>query len=80
MNVHHLSFEDACDAIQRSLVLHSCNLPGGGTLYVVEYGGNDALIVTELMTGSALVIESNDASYGGSIHEHTRRAIELGTL
>jgi hypothetical protein len=47
---------------------------------VVEYAGNDALIIFEPVMGSAVIVEAGDTNYGGSVHDHARSAIARGTL
>lgn len=72
MNLHEVSFEDYLDILSRSKGLHSWETSAGQIIHVVEYGGNDVLIITEPIHGTAVVIESNDANYGGSIHDQAR--------
>lgn len=72
MNLHEVSFEDYLNILSRSHVLRSWATPTGQSIHVVEYAGNDVLIITEPIQGNAVVIESNDANYGGSIHDQAR--------
>ena len=79
MNLHHVDFETCADILSTAKLLDSWTVPGGVMVHVAEYAGNDVLIISEPATGGALIIESNDANYGGSIHDHVRRADTLGT-
>lgn len=80
MNLHRVDFEDYIDILARSKVLTTLDAAGGGSIHVAEYAGNDVLIITDMLTGGAVVIESDDAAYGGSIHHHARQARGFGLL
>lgn len=74
MNLHEVSFENYIDILVQADVIHSLETAAGQLIHVAEYAGNEVLIITEPVTGSALVIESDDTPYGGSIHDQARYA------
>lgn len=80
MNLHQVSFEDYTDIVRRAKQLDCWTTAGGLTVHVAEYAGNDVLVISDPITGGAIVMESNDANYGGSIHDHARHAKRIGTL
>jgi hypothetical protein len=72
-NIDHATFaetitNDRCD------ILHVIEAPGANNTYVAVLDGIDVLIVTDTMTGSAVVIYpcSEDQEAGGSVHAHAR--------
>ena len=80
MKAYQVDFEDRLDILDKSKVLHTWSTLGGMTVHVVEFSGNDVLIIGSILDGSAVVIESDDAAFGGSTHYHVRNALRLGTL
>lgn len=80
MNIYHVGITDYVELLDNSHLLHSWETGGGATVHIVEYAGSDFLIITEPISGEAIVIDSNDIEYGGSVHDHARRAIANGTL
>lgn len=72
MNLHEVSFEDYLDIMAHADVFKSLETAGGLLIHVAEYAGNEVLVITEPITGNALVIESDDTPYGGSIHDQAR--------
>lgn len=80
MNIHQVDISDYIDILDNSHQLHSWETSGGATVHIVEYLGNDLLILGERASGRALIIDANDIEYGGSVHDHIRRAIANGSL
>lgn len=80
MNAYPVDLEDHLDILDKSKVLHTWSTKGGMTVHVAEFSGNDVLIIGSVVDGSAIIIESDDAEFGGSTHEHVRNAIARGTL
>lgn len=72
MNLHEVTFENYLDIMAHADVIKSWETAGGQLVHVAEYAGNEVLIITEPISGSALVIESDDTPYGGSIHDQAR--------
>lgn len=80
MNLHVVDCEDFAEILRLSKVFDQWDRPDGSRVYIAEYAGNDVLFVSEAVTGSALVIETDDGLYGTSVHEEARNAIGLGLL
>jgi hypothetical protein len=55
-------------------ILHIVEVPGTAQTYVAVLDGVDVLIVTDAMTGGAIVITDHDQDHesGYSIHDHAR--------
>jgi hypothetical protein len=80
MNFHQAKHEDCMDILSKSEILDDFDLPGGGRMCVAVYADKDVLIIQEPYTGSAIVIESDDSNYGGSVHDHARHCLAAGLL
>lgn len=80
MKAYQVDFDDYADIIDKSKILNVFSTAGGTDVYVVEFMGGDALVITGPFDNGAIVIESDDAAFGGSTHDHVRNAIHLGTL
>jgi hypothetical protein len=59
----------------RCELLHTVEAPGAGQTHVAVLDGIDVLIISDTMTGGAIVITDSDEDHesGGSIHDHARR-------
>ena len=60
MNIHQVDISDYIDILDNSHQLHSWETSGGATVHIVEYLGNDLLILGERASGRALIIDAND--------------------
>jgi Ethanolamine utilization protein EutJ (predicted chaperonin) len=71
--IDHVLFADLITSAGCEL-LHTVEAPGAAQAYVAVLDGIDILIVTDAMTGGAIVITDSgqDHESGGSIHDHAR--------
>lgn len=80
MNLHQVEFEDLLGVLHHAKLLDSWRTPADITVHVAEYAGNDVFIIVDPGFEHGIVIEADDAPYGGSIHEQARDAIRRGLL
>lgn len=71
--IDHNTFAETITS-DRCEVLHTVEAPGAAQTYVAVLDGIDVLIVTDAMTGGAIVVtdSSQDHEAGGGIHDHAR--------
>jgi hypothetical protein len=74
MNVTMINHQTFVQTIEESEILTKLSGPGANETIVATRFGTDILIVTDILTGRAIVIEpcSSDREAGGSIHDHAR--------
>jgi len=77
MNVNFITHETFAETICEATILTTLEGPGGAQTYVCERDGTDILIITDPMSGGAIVIHpcSQDREAGGSIHAHARASV-----
>jgi hypothetical protein len=75
-NIDHATFAETITS-DRCEILDVVEAPGAAQTYVAVLDGIDVLIVTDAMTGGAVVIHGcrHDYESGGSIHDHARLSI-----
>ena len=79
MKAYQVDFDDYADIIDKSKILNVFSTAGGTDVYVVEFMGGDAFVITGPFDNGAIVIESDHAPFGGSTHEYARNAIAAGS-
>ncbi|WP_374358144.1 hypothetical protein [Pseudoduganella danionis] len=74
MNITFIDNEVFAETIAEAEILEILEGPGAGQTYVAVRDGTDILIITDAMTGGAVVIHpcSEDRDSGGSVHNHAR--------
>ena len=74
MNVTFIDQATLTQTLAETNVLATLEGPGVGQTYVGCLDGAEILVITDAMTGCAVVIHpcSQDAESGGSVHAHAR--------
>lgn len=74
MNVTMIDHTTFAQTITECEILSTVDGPGAGQTFVAVRDGADILVITDVMTGGAVVIHpcSEDRESGGSIHDHAR--------
>lgn len=80
MNLTSLSFSEFHDIIARSIVLHVWDERTDLFGYAVVHDGEDLVLLFHARSATGIVIDANDAAYGGSIHDHIRQGRRNGSL
>lgn len=77
MNTTILTHETFAQTISEVHILATLAGPGTAQTYVCERNGADILIITDSLSGDAIVIHpcSEDSESGGSIHQHARASV-----
>lgn len=77
MNVTFITYETFAQTICEAKILTTLEGPGAAQTYVCERDGTDILIITDPLSGGAVVVHpcSQDSESGGSIHDHARASI-----
>jgi hypothetical protein len=75
-NIDHATFAETLTS-ERCEILDIVEAPGAAQTYVAVLDGIDVLIVTDAITGGAVVVQGChlDHESGGSIHDHARLSI-----
>jgi hypothetical protein len=74
MNVFEVDCDDFAEIGGASNVLDTWQLPYGLTLHVAEHQGRDWLFFCDNFSGGTLLVDAEDAAYGGSTHDRLRHA------
>lgn len=80
MQVNFIDNQPVADTLEQSNVLSTLPGPGDQTTYVLEFAGQDLLMIVDAATGDAIVIYpdgSFDAESGGSVHYHARAILGM---
>jgi hypothetical protein len=77
MNVSIINHETFAETICEAKILTTLEGPGAAQTYVCEHGGVDILIISDPVSGGAIVVHScaEDREAGGSVHDHARASI-----
>ncbi len=76
VDIDHTTFAETITS-ERCRILTTIEAPGTSNTYVAVLDGIDVLIVTDILTGGAIVVTDSDQDHesGGGIHDHARLSI-----